>query len=75
VDRIVGATGLLPALRRKLYHEATDLMQKQVIKSPRWLLLKNPGNLDQNRQEAERLEEALRLNQPHSINLWPWPIT
>jgi hypothetical protein len=64
VDRIVGATGLLPALRRKLYHEATDLMQKQVIKSTRWLLLKNPENLDQNRQEAERLEKALRLNQP-----------
>ena len=57
----------LSDLRRKLYHEATDLMQKQVIKGTRWLLLKNPGNLDQNRKEAERLEEALRLNQPLAL--------
>jgi len=42
-------------------------MQKQVIKGTRWLLLKNPGNLDQNRKEAERLEEALRLNQPLAL--------
>ena len=54
----------LSDLRRKLYHEATDLMQKQVLKGTRWLLLKNPENLSQDRKEAERLEEALRLNQP-----------
>ena len=57
----------LSDLRRKLYHEATDLRQKQVIKGTRWLLLKNPENLDQDRQEAERLEEALRLNQPLAL--------
>jgi transposase len=57
----------LSDLRRKLYHEATDLMQKQVIKGTRWLLLKNPANLDRDRQEAERLEEALRLNQPLAL--------
>ena len=57
----------LSDLRRKLYHEATDLMQKQVIKGTRWLLLKNPENLSQDRQEAERLEEALRLNQPLAL--------
>ena len=57
----------LSDLRRKLYHEATDLMQKQVIKGTRWLLLKNPENLDQDRQEAERLNEALRLNQPLAL--------
>jgi len=57
----------LSDLRRKLYHEATDLMQKQVIKGTRWLLLKNPDNLDRDRQEAERLHEALRLNQPLAL--------
>lgn len=57
----------LSDLRRKLYHEATDLMQKQVIKGTRWLLLKNPENLDRDRQEAERLNEALRLNQPLAL--------
>lgn len=57
----------LSDLRRKLYHEATDLMQKQVIKGTRWLLLKNPENLSQDREEAARLEEALRLNQPLAL--------
>jgi len=39
-------------------------MEKPVIKGTRWLLLKNAENLDPRRREAERLEEALRLNQP-----------
>ncbi len=38
--------------------------QMQVLKGTRWLLLKNPENLDTSRKEHERLEEALRLNQP-----------
>ena len=59
----------LSDLRRKLYQEATDLMQKQVLKGTRWLLLKNPENLSQDRQEAERLEEALHLNQPLATGL------
>lgn len=54
----------LSDLRRKLYHEAKDLMQKDVIKGTRWLLLKNPENLDPKRNEHQRLEEALKLNQP-----------
>jgi len=53
----------LSELRRQLYHEA-DRMQMQVLKGTRWLLLKNPENLDKSRKEHERLEEALRLNQP-----------
>jgi transposase len=57
----------LSDLRRKLYQKATDLMQKQVIKRTRWLLLKNPKNLDSSRKEAERLEEALQLNKPLAI--------
>ncbi len=39
-------------------------MHKQVVKGTRWLLLKNPENLDQGRKEHERLTEALRLNEP-----------
>jgi transposase len=35
----------LSDLRRKLYREATDLLQKEVLKGSRWLLLKNPENL------------------------------
>lgn len=57
----------LSDLRRKLYHEATNLLQKQVIKGTRWLLLKNPENLDNCRREPERLAEALRLNEPLAL--------
>ena len=54
----------LTDMRRTLYRELTDLLQKEVLKGIRWLLLKNPENLDEKRNERERLEEALRLNQP-----------
>src|SRR5215217_8118963 len=51
-------------LRRALYREATDVLHKQVLKGTRWLLLKNPENLDEQRDEKTRLEEALALNKP-----------
>jgi transposase len=54
----------LSDFRRELYHEATTKMDKAVLKGTRWLLLKNPENLDPKRKERERLEEALRMNQP-----------
>ena len=54
----------LSDLRRELYREAVDRLDKQVLKGTRWLLLKNPENLDDGRQERTKLEEALRLNQP-----------
>ena len=54
----------LSDLRRELYHEIKDIMQKQVLKGTRWLLLKNPENLDSDREEPRRLKEALELNQP-----------
>jgi transposase len=54
----------LSELRRALYREATDVMHKQVLKGTRWLLLKNPENLDVERDERRRLEEALALNKP-----------
>jgi len=54
----------LSNLRRELYREATDQLQKDVLKGTRWLLLKNPGNLDEKKAEKERLDEALRMNEP-----------
>lgn len=53
----------LSDLRRALHREATDVMHKAVLKGTRWLLLKNPENLDPRRNEKQRLEEALALNQ------------
>ena len=54
----------LSDLRRALYREATDVMQKAVLKGTRWLLLKNPENLDTEKDEKQRLKEALALNKP-----------
>jgi transposase len=54
----------LSDFRRSLYREATDVMHKDVLKGTRWLLLKNPENLDAEKDEKRRLEEALALNQP-----------
>jgi transposase len=54
----------LSDLRRALYREATDVMHKEVLKGTRWLLLKNPENLDVEKDEKRRLKEALALNQP-----------
>ncbi len=54
----------LTRLRRDLYREATDILRKDVLKGTRWLLLKNPENLRVDRNERERLEEALSLNKP-----------
>jgi transposase len=54
----------LSELRRQLYNTLTDKLQKQVLKGTRWLLLKNPENLDDEKQERQRLQEALDLNQP-----------
>ena len=53
----------LSDLRRSLYHQA-DEARKKVLKGSRWLLLKNPENLDPERDEAARLKEALELNRP-----------
>ncbi len=54
----------LSDLRRQLYREATEQLHKKVLKGTRWLLLKNPENLDSTRDESKRLHEALTLNQP-----------
>jgi transposase len=54
----------LSDLRRDLYREATDKLHKNVLKGTRWLLLKNPENLDATREESKRLHQALTLNLP-----------
>jgi transposase len=54
----------LSDLRRDLYREASEKLHKDVLKGTRWLLLKNPENLDAAHDEPKRLKEALALNQP-----------
>ena len=54
----------LSVFRRELHRKAADTQQKQVLKGTRWLLLKNPENLDPQRNEQQRLEDALALNKP-----------
>jgi len=49
------------------YREATEVMHKEVLKGTRWLLLKNPENLDEEKDERRRLEEALALNKPLAV--------
>jgi transposase len=57
----------LSQLRRALYHQLKDTMHKNVLKGVRWLLLKRPEHLNPDRNEPQRLEEALRLNEPLAI--------
>jgi transposase len=54
----------LSDFRRQLYREAADGLAKDVLKGTRWLLLMNPENLNEERNEKKRLELALSLNQP-----------
>lgn len=54
----------LDELRRKLYRDADTALGKRVLKGTRWLLLKSPEKLDENRDEHNRLNQALELNQP-----------
>lgn len=54
----------LSDFRRELYREAVERLHKDILKGTRWLLLKNPENLDPRRNERQRLDEALRINQP-----------
>lgn len=56
----------LSDLRRQLQREAQNPLQLKVLKGTRWLLLKNPENLnpDPKKKEKERLQRALELNAP-----------
>lgn len=53
----------LSALRRELQRQAQE-KDKEVLKGTRWILLKNPKNLGETRDEQERLRAALELNAP-----------
>jgi transposase len=57
----------LSALRRDLYRELNDDGQRKLLKGTRWLLLKNPENLDPSRNEKQRLQDALELNTPLTL--------
>jgi transposase len=54
----------LSAFRRELYHQASTDRHRKILKGTRWLLLKNPENLDSERDEQQRLQAALHLNLP-----------
>lgn len=53
----------LAELRRDLQRNA-EQADHNILKGTRWLLLKNPENLNEGRNEKQRLEEALQLNKP-----------
>ena len=57
----------LSALRRELFNQAQSDSDRKLLKGTRWLLLKNPENLDAKRSETQRLQDALKLNEPLSI--------
>ena len=57
----------LSKLRRDLYRQETVINKKKLLKGTRWLLLKNDENLDDEREERKKLEEALAINKPLSI--------
>jgi len=54
----------LSGFRRALYNQAEKTSEKHVLKGTRWLLMKNPENLNIEKDEHKRLAEALKLNQP-----------
>jgi transposase len=54
----------LSNFRRDLYHKLTNESDRILLKGTRWLLLKNPENLDATRNEQQRLQEALQINAP-----------
>jgi len=51
-------------LRREIHRSVETIEEKQLLKGTRWLLLKNPQNLDDKHNERQRLSDALRINQP-----------
>ncbi len=71
----------LSDFRRLLHNTMPDNLRKDVLKGTRWLLLKGNENLDDSRNEQERLQDALDLNRPLAIayymkedlrSLWDW---
>jgi transposase len=57
----------LSAFRRDLFRDLANDDHRKILKGTRWLLLKNPENLDPQKNELQRLQEALNLNTPLTI--------
>lgn len=55
---------LLSRYRRYLQRKAVTREQKEALKGTRWILLKNPENLDETKNEKERLDKVLEMNKP-----------
>lgn len=53
----------LSDLRRDMQREA-EAEAQHLLKGTRWLLLKNPENLNEDKDEGERLRKALEINAP-----------
>ncbi len=51
-------------LRKAVYREEVNLNKRKLIKGTRWLLLKNQENLKEEKNEKQRLEQALKVNKP-----------
>jgi transposase len=54
----------LSDLRRRLHRETQDEIQQKVLKGTRWLLLKGAERLNPDKDEADRLKQALKINEP-----------
>jgi len=54
----------LSDFRRALFKQIENEHEKQILKGTRWLLLKNPENLNAEKDESNRLNQALELNKP-----------
>ena len=54
----------LADLRREVQRSVEDVEQRRLLKGTLWLLLKNPENLNPKKNERQRLDDALRINQP-----------
>lgn len=71
----------LSKLRRALFNEAADKLHENILKRTRWLLLKNPENLKEEKEEQKRLNKALELNKPLRkartglLNWYDYPIS
>lgn len=54
----------LADLRTELHRQIKRGYKKEVLKGSKWLLLKNPEHLDEQKNEKQRLNLALALNKP-----------
>ena len=57
----------LADLRRDVQRSVEKVEHRRLLKGTLWLLLKNPENLDPAKNEPQRLQDALRINQPQAM--------